>query len=169
MNKTFRVGGETLQLFLKGNDKMEKINLQRNEEEFYRIEVNDNGDYIEFDLTDIELPERILKASKEIIKIDEEYRNKSKEIFGIIKKDNIEAIEKSINFEKEYCKKMREIYDSFLGENACQKIFGNKNNYGQFDLLMEQLEPHFSKMNYKLNLAKKKLAQKYMNKNEEVI
>ena len=61
------------------------------------------------------------------------------------------------------------LFDSFLGEGACQKIFGNKDNYGQYALLMDALEPHFSKMELKLDKAKKKLASKYLQQNKDVI
>ena len=49
---------------------MEKLNLQRDREDFYIIEVNEKGDTITFDLTDIGLPEKILKASDNIKKLD---------------------------------------------------------------------------------------------------
>ena len=43
---------------------MEKLVMNR-DDEFYRLEVNDKGEYIEFDLTDITLSVKILEASNE--------------------------------------------------------------------------------------------------------
>ena len=49
---------------------MEKLNLERNKEDFYILEVNEKGETIEFDLTDISLPEKIMKASENIGKLE---------------------------------------------------------------------------------------------------
>ena len=146
---------------------MEKLNIQRDENEFYRLEVNDNGDYIEFDLTDISLAERVMKASKDVVTVDEEYKEKYKKL--IEEKSEEDSLEERIQLELEMCQKMRKIFDSFLGENACQKIFGNKNNYWQFLNLMEALEPHFEKMHICLKKAKNKLAKRYKNINNGVM
>lgn len=144
---------------------MEKLVLEKDKEDLYILEVNDKGDTIEFDLTDIGLAERILKASDKIIEIDKEY----KEQLETIDCNKEEDIKKLIELEVEKSKKMRELFDSFLGDGACQKIFGEKNNYGQFLSLMEALEPHFAKMKIKIDKAKRKLADKYIIKNKEVI
>ena len=57
-----------------------KLEIKRNREDFYRLQINDTDDYIEFDLADIGLPERILNASDNIFKIDEDYQKQLKEI-----------------------------------------------------------------------------------------
>ena len=146
---------------------MEKLNLDL-QKEIYQLEVNDKGDIIEFDLTDISLPEKFLNASDNIIKLDEEYQKECKKIAN----EEIDETEKTrlaIKLEKEKCEEMRKIFDSFLGEGACQKIFGNVDHYNQFIALSDALEPHFEKMNFNLQKAKKRLASKYLNKNKEVI
>lgn len=148
---------------------MEKLILERNEEEFYRLEVNDNGDYIEFDLTDIGLTDRIMTASDKIVKLDEKYQKRIKDIYEKNKNNQELLIRETIKEEKQQCLEMRKVFDSFLGEGACQKIFGDKNNYGQFLNLMEALEPHYEKMKIKLSLAKKKLANKYKINNSDVM
>lgn len=146
---------------------MEKLNLERNKDDFYILEVNDKGDTIEFDLTDIGLPERILKASELIAKLDKEYND---EIIKLSKKENdIERTKEIIKLEKTKCLEMREAFDGFLGENACQKIFGDKNYYGMFVQLFDALEPHFNKMKIKTQKAKHKLASKYISKDEEIM
>lgn len=146
---------------------MEKLNFDL-KKEVYQLEINDKGDFIEFDLTDISLPEKFLNASDEILKIDKEYNKEAEEIRDS-DLDEIEKIKKGINLEKEKCLEMRKIFDSFLGEGACEKIFGTVDHYNQFFELADALEPHFEKMNFNLTAAKKRLAQKYLQKNKDVI
>ena len=147
---------------------MEKLILEQNKDDFYILEVNDKGDTIEFDLTDISLAEKIMNASEKIKEIDTKTKEKVLEMDK--KTDNkIELTKEIIKLEKEQAKEMRKAFDSFLGDGACQKIFGDKNRYGQFDELMEALQPHFNKMIMKLDKAKRKLANKYLLKDSDVL
>lgn len=145
---------------------MEKLNLKRNKEDFYILEVNDNGDTIEFDLTDINLPNKILKASEIICNLDKEYQEKKNTLETNIGKDKETILKEIYEMEIEKCEQMRKAFDSFLGENACQKIFGDTNYYGMFLQLFDALEPHFKKMELKINIAKEKLANKYILNND---
>jgi len=147
---------------------MEKLVLEKDEEAIYKLEVNDKGEYIEFDLNDIGLGERILNASERLEKIDGEYQQKALKI-NKEEEDKIERIKKQIKLDKQYALEMREIFDSFLGEGACQKIFGNKEVYGQYNRLMEALAPHFDKMQIDSVKAKKKLIEKYSLNEKDVI
>ena len=45
---------------------MEKLRVEK--DNVYKIEVNDKGEYIEFDLLDIELPIKLINASEELKK-----------------------------------------------------------------------------------------------------
>lgn len=146
---------------------MEKLNLNL-KKEVYQLEVNDKGDIIEFDLTDIALPEKFLNASEEITKIDIQYTLEANKIQKSDISDT-EKIREGIKLEKQKCKEMRIIFDSFLGEGACEKIFGNVDHYEQFVALVDALQPHFEKMNFNLKEAKKRLAKKYLNDDKEVI
>ena len=144
---------------------MEKLVLERDRDDFYVLEVNDKGETIEFDLTDISLPEKILNASNTIGMLDKEYREK---IVELENEENEEIkIKKVMELEKEKCVEMRKAFDSFLGDGACQKIFGNKNYYGMFIQLFNALEPHFAKMKIKTEKAKKKLVSKYLPNNSD--
>ena len=145
-----------------------KLEIKRNREDFYRLQINDTDDYIEFDLTDIGLPEKILNASDNIFKIDSDYQKKIKEIINN-NQDEGQRIRKLINLEKEKSLAMRKEFDSFLGEGSCQKIFGNANYYGMYLQLFEALEPHFKKMEIKLKKGKEKLAKKYLNDKKDVL
>lgn len=147
---------------------MEKLVLEKDEEAIYKLEVNDKGEYIEFDLNDIGLGERILNASERLEKIDGEYQQKALKI-NEEEENKIERIKKQIKLDKQYALEMREIFDSFLGEGACQKIFGDKEVYGQYNRLMEALAPHFDKMQIDSVKAKKKLIEKYSLNEKDVI
>lgn len=147
---------------------MEKLVIERNREDFYRLQINDTEDYIEFDLTDISLPERVMNAADNIAKMDIDYQREKQEIINN-NQDEEQRIRKLINLEKEKSLAMRKEFDSFLGEGSCQKIFGNANYYGMYLQLFEALEPHFKKMEIKLKKGKEKLAKKYLNNDSDVI
>ena len=141
---------------------MEKLVIERNKEDFYRLQINDTDDYIEFDLTDISLPERVMNAADNIAKLDAEYQKEKENIVSTCENEE-EKVRKLIRLEKEKSLAMRKEFDSFLGDGSCQKIFGNANYYGMYLQLFDALEPHFKKMQIKLKKGKEKLAKKYLN------
>lgn len=147
---------------------MEKLEIKRNREDFYRLQINDTNDYIEFDLTDISLPERVMNAADNIAKMDSDYQREKQEIINNNQNEE-QRVRKLINLEKEKSLAMRKEFDSFLGEGSCQKIFGNANYYGMYLQLFDALEPHFKKMEIKLKKGKEKLAKKYLNNDSDVI
>ena len=51
--------------------------------------------------------------------------------------------------------------DMFLGEGACQKIFGDKNYPDMFSDLGEQLKPHLEKMGVSVKQLREKTLQKH--------
>lgn len=148
---------------------MEKLILEKNREDYYILEVNDKGDTIEFDLTDIGLAERIMNSSDRITEQDKKYQKRVVELSETFKDDEVQLTREIIKLEKEQCQEMRRIFDDFLGEGACQKIFGDKNHYGQFNKLLDALEPHYKKMELKMQKAKRKLADKYIEKEKDVM
>ena len=149
---------------------MEKIRVEK--KNIYTIEVNDNGDTIEFDLEDIGLNFKLLKALKEIDRISDYMK---KELYIIDKRQDVKGKYISKNEEDtlrlwDKCfKEMRNAMDLFLGNGACQKIFGDRNYIEMFDDLMDQLKPHLEKMKISYNDIKKRIENKYSNKNEKVI
>lgn len=147
---------------------MEKLIIERNREDFYRLQINDTDDYIEFDLTDISLPERVLNAADNIAKMDINYQKEKEEIAKKYE-DEATRIRKLIALEREKSIAMRKEFDSFLGEGSCQKIFGDTNYYGMYLQLFDALEPHFKKMEINLKKGKEKLAKKYLNEEKDVI
>lgn len=148
---------------------MEKLILDntRDENDYYQLEINDNGDYIEFDLTDIGLAERIMNAGDNLKKLDEQ---EVEEMIEIEKEtDEVLKARKLIELASRKDKEKRKLFDSFLGEGTCNKIFGQRKNEEQYFKLLDALEPHFKKMNLQLKKAKIKLANKYLPKDEDVM
>ncbi len=147
---------------------MEKLVLEKNKDDYYVLEVNDKGETIEFDLTDIRLPQLIMEAGDNLEKLGKEYAKREKEILETCKTDE-EKARAYIELDNEHAKKQRKLFDSFLGEGACFKIFGDKENLGQYNALLDALEPHFEKMKFKRDKAQERLAKKYMEKKSDVI
>lgn len=148
---------------------METLEIKRKQEDFYRLQINDTEDYIEFDLTDIGLPERIMIASDNILKLDKEYIKEKEKIKQENKDNEINLLRESIRLEKEKCLEMRKEFDGFLGEGACKKIFGDTNYYGMFLQLFDALEPHFKKMEINIKKGKEKLAKRYIDNGKDVL
>ena len=148
---------------------MEKLILERNEEDYYKLEVNDKGDYIEIDTTDIGWIERLMENTEQAYNNDIRYTN---EVNEILANNNLTDLEKTkILFEKEnqYFKTMNKLFDSFLGKGACDKIFQGKKSYGQYTKLLNALEPHFNKMVVNRSKAKSKLAQRYLKRDSDTL
>lgn len=143
---------------------MEKLRVNK---DVYRIEVNDNGEYIEFDLLDIDLPMKLINGVEELKKEEKIYRQKSNALRNQYK--DKELYVKMYDLDRDYCNKLRKVFDGFLGEGACQKIFGSTNRINMFNDFMEQLEPHFDKMELNIQGIKEKLYNKYSVKDKKVL
>ncbi len=148
-------------------------NLRVKKDNIYRIEVNDDGEYIEFDLQDVSLNIKYYNALEEINSLMEETNKKQKEL----NERKAETIE-YLKLEDDTFKKSREIMDSFLGLNACQKIFGNRNYYDMFYDLVDELEKKRDDLNgnsyldmLKINSAnlRNSIIQKYGIEKKNVI
>ena len=149
---------------------MEEIRVEK--KDIYQIKVNDKGEYIEFDLQDIGAKLRLIKSLEEIEKVRD---NLKKQLYIINKRQDVPGKYVSKNtkdmlelWEKSY-KDMRKAMDLFLGEGACQKIFGDRNYPSMYDDLMEQLAPHLEKMKVSYKDIIESIESKYSNKNKKVI
>lgn len=146
-------------------------------ETIYSIEVNDEGDCIYFDISDISLQAKFIecfdlidtetikfsKKEKELLKnIEKEIKEERKELFSTTEREYVQL-------QQDFYKKCREIMDKFLGENACQKIFGDANYPKMYIDLFKQLEPHFKKMGLNKEKMQKGLYNKYMKKDTKVL
>lgn len=157
--------------------------------DIYRIEVNDEGEYIEFDLKDIGLRSKGMTALNKIEEIQKKYtiifndiekmetgvKNNEEDIEKIIKDNKFKSYHEA---ETEMFKEMREAMDLFLGKGACQKIFGDRNYYDMFyDLIDELSKPrkelkgksHLDMLNMKSDQINKRIQQKYNKVTKNVI
>ena len=151
---------------------MNSIRVEK--KDIYTIEVNDNGETIEFDLLDIELPFKCDRAFNEINRV---YRELKAKLVIIEKQEDryldgefMTANEKAkLDAHRTAFKEMRVAMDTFLGAGACQKIFGDRNYVEMYDDLFEQLEPHFEKMKLNTEGISARIKAKYAKKDDGVL
>lgn len=146
---------------------MESLRIKSRD--IYKIEVNDNGDCIEFDLADIGTKVKLYESLDKIEEISKRYQEKINEI----KSDKELAL-----LEENMFKDMRVAMDYFLGENACQKIFGDRNYYEMFNDLMRELsrkrpelkgKSHLDMLKLDAESIRNRIMQKYDKKKKNVI
>lgn len=149
---------------------MEKLRIQRSD--ILEIEVNDNGETIVFDLSDIELPLKFERSYNEVRRIQNELKgglviiNKQKDSKNdkhLLSKNEKAAFEL---YAKTF-RDMRKAMDVFLGDGACQKIFGNSNYLEMYDdLLNEFSKPDASGKSIinKLHLTQKDMFERISKK-----
>lgn len=144
-------------------------NLRIKNKDIYKIQVNDNGDYIEFDLNDIGLKIKCYESLERIEKISKEYEEKLKNSLTAKEHDYIE---------QDMYKEMRAAMDNFLGEGACQKIFGDRNYYEMFDDLINELsrkrpelngKSHLDMLNFTAQKIRERIVKKYSRNNKTTI
>ena len=150
------------------------------EEDILKLDIYDNkgnptGEYLEFNLEDIELPLRY----QEIIEKDKENRRNIKNQILIIEKkqdhkgkklmsSNEEAKIKALN---DFFRKEEEIYNMFLGENGVKKLLnGRELSWTSLEaidkIIEEQIAP---KLEITGNNIMDKIKKKYSNKRDDVI
>ena len=151
---------------------MESLRIER--KDIYTIEVNDQGETIEFDLVDIELPFKCERAWAEVNRISKELqaqlviisKQQDHKQAGKVMTANEEAVIAA--YAKAY-KEMRVAMDIFLGAGGCQKIFGDRNYLDMYDDLYEALLPHLEKMQITTNGIKARIKEKYGKKDDGVL
>jgi hypothetical protein len=137
-------------------------------------EGNDTGNYLEFNLADIELP----LIYQEIIEEDKKNRLDTKNKITIIDKKQDHKGKKLMSANEEakikvmieFYKKEKEIYDKFLGEGGVDKLLnGRKLSWTTLDEIDEIIEKYIMpKLEIKGDRIKEKIMKKYSNKTEEV-
>ena len=148
---------------LKKNDDILKLRIVDEE-------GNDTGNYLEFNLEDIELPIRY----QTIIEEDKKARARLKEQFIIIDKKQDHKGKKLLSFkEEEKIKAMQEfyrreveIYNMFLGDNGVEKLLnGRQLSWGTLAEIDEIIEQNIlPKLNVSAENVKAKIIKKYSNK-----
>lgn len=137
------------------------------------FESKPTGEYLEFDLEDIELP----FIYQELIEKSKESRKKLKNKFLIIEKQqdhkgkklmssNEEAKLKAMN---EFYKEQIELYNMFLGENGVQKLLnGRKLRWTTLNEIDEIIEKKIApKLDITLDDITNKIKNKYSKKKED--
>ena len=140
----------------------------------YVIEVNDNGDTIEFDITDIELPFKLERAKK--MAADAYKWLKAQQVIiakkqDTVKKGDLMTVKERATLEayRECFKKMRAAIDEFVGVGGSDKIFGDKNYLEMFNDFMDEMKPHLDKMEIQSIDIRKKIEEKYSTSAEDEI
>ena len=135
---------------------------------------NDTGNYLEFNLADIELP----LIYQEIIEEDKKCRLDTVNKIRIIERKQDHKGKKLMSANEEakikvmieFYKKEKEIYDKFLGEGGVDKLLnGRKLSWTTLDEIDEIIEKYIMpKLEIKGDKIKEKIMKKYSNKTEEV-
>lgn len=155
------------------------IQLKRNEN-ILRLRIkdeegNDTGNFLEFNLEDIELPIRY----QEIIELDKKNRLDLKNKYAIIDKKQDHKGKKLLSSNEEarikatieFYKKEVEIYNMFLGENGVEKLLnGRQLSWGTLQEIDEIIEKAIvPKLEISAENIKKKIMSKYGTKRDDVI
>lgn len=135
---------------------------------------NDTGQYLEFDMDDIEMPLKLSKCEylhkKNLIELNNKFTiinkkedKKGKFIVSYKEEEKIKAL-------KEYYKKEMEALDLFLGKDGCKKLLNGRepyyNMYEDFGEILNPILPLFEGVKDNIdNLVK----EKYSNINAEGI
>ena len=88
------------------------------------------------------------------------------------------GVQEYVKLEQEMFKEMRLAMDKVLGENACQKIFGDRNYYEMFNDLIDELskpreelkgKSHLDMINLKSDEIHKRIMNKYQKNKKATI
>lgn len=155
---------------------IQKIGLKN--ENILKLEIvdekgNSTGEFLEFDLEDIELPFKY----QEIIERLKKSRNNLKNQFTIIEKKQDHKGKKLMSSNEEeklkalnnFYKEQVEIYNIFLGENGVQKLLnGRKLRWTTLSEIDELIEKQIApQLNVTMDDITKKIKSKYSNKKED--
>lgn len=153
------------------------IQLKRNED-ILRLKIRDEegkdtGNYLEFNLEDIQLPIKY----QQIIEEDKKARTTLKNKFTIIDKQQDHKGKKllssneeaKIKAMQEFYRKEVEIYNMFLGEKGVEKLLnGRQLSWSTLDEIDEIIEKYIlPKLNINAENIKKKIIKKYSIKEQK--
>lgn len=157
--------------------------IQLNKDDVLRLEIRTDdgkstGEFLEFDLEDIELPLKYQEMSEmekrnqqnlrnQFLIIDKRQDVKGKKLLSKNEEDKIKAL-------NDFFKKEEEIYDMFLGKGGVKKLLnGRKMGWTSLknidEIIKKQIMPHFDlSMERITNKVKEKYSQS-KNKDKEVL
>ena len=137
------------------------------------VKGNDTGNYLEFNLEDIELPIKY----QTIIEEDKKARATLKNQFTIIEKKQDHKGKKLLSSNEEekikamidFYKKEVEIYNMFLGDKGVEKLLnGRQLSWSTLEEIDEIIEKFIlPKLNVSAENIKKKIMKKYSNKEQK--
>ena len=151
----------------------ESLKFVKKEDKKKDDEGKPTGEFLEFDMDDIELPLRLSKCEylhrknmidlrNKFIIIDKKQDRKGEFLISFNEEEKIKAL-------KEYYSKEEEALDLFLGKNGCKKMLsGRKPYYSMYEDIEKALEPIlpiFKKVSDNIN----ELVEKKYSDNEEGI
>jgi len=123
----------------------------------YTIEVNDKGDTITIDLTDIDQMSRFNTAYGELEKV----QNGIKGISPSTPEDSPQEIQASTSELINQLLRGYELIDLMFGEGSVEKIFGGHKTIDGFFQFFEQMTPHIEKARQSLEEVSEGLTKKY--------
>lgn len=159
---------------------MEDNYIQLNKSDVLRLGIkdedgNDTGNYLEFDLEDIELPLKMQEMNELIKKNRIDTHNKLK----ILEKKQDHKGKKLLSYKQEqeirimqeFYKKETEYYNMFLGKDGVEKLLnGRKLNWSVLDEIGELIQTQiYPKLKTSEDKIKNKIMQKYKEKRDDVI
>lgn len=130
---------------------MEKIRIARNVK---RIEVNDEGEFIELDFDDLNLPYRYYAMLKRFEKDRAEFsRDLAEKLKG---KTAEESAEELVEAERRLNIYFRDAIDEVFGEGTCRKVYGDilpsiEMHLQFFDALRPYFEEEAQRRQQKMN------------------
>lgn len=157
--------------------------IKLNKKDTLRLDIQtadgeDTGEFLEFDLTDIELPliyQEIIEKDKKnreylhnsLMIIDKREDVKGKKLLSKNEEDKLRAI-------KAFFNKEVEIYNMFLGERGVEKLLNGRsltwNSLNEIDkIIQEQIVPH---LDLEMENIESKIKEKYqtaLDKSKEVL
>jgi len=138
-------------------------------------EGNETGEYLKFNLEDIELPlkfQTLIEEDKrartdlknQLVIIDKKQDHKGKKLFSSKEEAKIKAM-------RDFYKKEEEVYNMFLGENGVKKLLnGEALSWTSLEaidkIIEEQIMPH---LEINASNIKDKIIAKYSTKGNDVI
>lgn len=134
----------------------------------------DTGEYLEFDVEDIELPLRISDCDNQhrknlqelkgkMILIDKKEDKKGKKIFSWKEEEKLKAF-------NEFYKKEIASLDLFLGEGGTAKLLNGRKPYlSMYDDISDVLQPILPKIKERTDKIAEKIKAKYDTKKSDVI
>lgn len=154
-------------------------NIQLKQDDLLRIGIRradgtDTGNFLEFDLEDIELPIRLQECieqhkkniqyiKSQFVIIDKKEDKKGKKLMSA----NQEAKIKAMN---DFYKKEIEALDLFLGKDGTYKILdGRKPYFTMFEDINEYIEPIIPLMEKRAGTIEEKIKTKYAKKESDVL